>query len=159
MNDVRMYGPVARPASLRALAALLVAASGCAGEEHGLPRPMAQTDAASTAPATWVEQGVVTAPGEAPVIRERFAAGEPIVLRLPAGDAPANTVVRVEWRGPDGNVLDAKSVTTRIGQQQLIFEAPETGEWSPGEYRAVVFVGGQQVQEHAFRIEPSQGQR
>jgi hypothetical protein len=81
-----------------------------------------------------------------------FAPGDPVVLAMKVGDAPAGTTVKVDWYGPNDTKLDQTEKGINAGQAFLVFENPNTSGWKKGDYRAEVWVGDEKVSSQNFNI-------
>lgn len=81
-----------------------------------------------------------------------FAPGEPIVIAMKVGDAPAGSVVRIDFYGPGEQKVGDATKTVAAGDQHLDFQAGDTASWPKGDYRADVWVGDEKVNSQQFQI-------
>ena len=80
-----------------------------------------------------------------------FAPGDPVVIAMKVGDAPAGSEVKLAVYGP-GEVKvkdDAKTVNT--GETYMVFQVPTDG-WKKGDYRAEVWIGDEKVNTQEFNV-------
>jgi|HubBroStandDraft_3_1064219.scaffolds.fasta_scaffold27910_2 hypothetical protein len=81
-----------------------------------------------------------------------FAPGDPVVLAFKVGEAPAGTLVHVDWMGPDGKKVASQDNKVARGNEYMHFAVPNTSGWGKGDYRAEVSVNGQQVDTERFSL-------
>jgi hypothetical protein len=80
-----------------------------------------------------------------------FAPGDPVVIAMKVGDAPADSEVKLAVYGP-GEVKvkdDSKKVTP--GETYMVFQVPTDG-WQKGDYRAEIWIGDEKVNTQEFNV-------
>jgi hypothetical protein len=130
--------------------------------EQGTPEEQPGVDSpADTSPLnaqTWIDDVTIgtetAADGSIPADKtgDDFAPGQPVVVAMEVGDAPANAAVKVIWFGPNDTKVGEETKTVTPGEKYLSFAATDTSSWLKGDYRAEVWVGDERVNEQHFQI-------
>jgi hypothetical protein len=81
-----------------------------------------------------------------------FAPGDPVVIAMKVGDAPAGSQVKVIWYGPGETKIGEESKGVNTGATFLVFENTNTASWAKGDYRAEVWIGDEKVNQQTFNI-------
>jgi hypothetical protein len=81
-----------------------------------------------------------------------FAPGDPVIIAFKVGDAPAGTLVHVDWVGPGDKKVGGQDNQVARGNEYMHFAVPNTSGWGKGDYRADVSVNGQKVDTERFSI-------
>ena len=81
-----------------------------------------------------------------------FAPGDPVVITMKVGDAPAGSKVKLVWFGPGETRIAEEEKDIAQGAQYLTFQAASTGSWQKGDYRAEVWIGDEKVNQQQFQI-------
>ena len=81
-----------------------------------------------------------------------FSPGQPIVLTMKVGDAPAGSQVKVVWMGPGEAKITEDAKPVAAGQPTMSFERTDTASWAKGDYRAEVWAGDEKVNDQHFQI-------
>jgi hypothetical protein len=140
------------------LVALLLAAVGCRSQD--------QAAADSSNPGMLSPKEARTAVGEITVGHQvgadgtiaadqkgnNFNAGQPVFIAFKIGEAPAGTLVTVDWFGPGNQPLASDQKAVSKGESAMSFGSKDTNAWGPGDYRADITVGGQKVDSERFSI-------
>jgi hypothetical protein len=140
------------------LVALLLGAVGCRSQD--------QAAADSTSSGMLSPKDAKTAVGEITVGHQvgadgtiaadqkgnNFNPGQPVVIAFRIGEAPAGTLVTVDWYGPGNQELATDQKTVSKGESAMSFGSKDTSAWSPGDYHADITVGGQKVDSERFSI-------
>jgi hypothetical protein len=88
-----------------------------------------------------------------------FMPGEDIYLTMDVSDAPAGTAIKVVWIGPGEKQIGTQARTVTAGTSTLRFVQQDTRGWTPGDYRAEVWVGDEKVNDEHFDIVSSRSAR
>jgi hypothetical protein len=83
---------------------------------------------------------------------KNFVPGQPVFIALTTGAAPADTVVEVDWFGPNDQALGSDQKKVNPGDSVMHFSNQKTADWGLGDYRADVKVNGQKVDTEHFSI-------
>jgi hypothetical protein len=81
-----------------------------------------------------------------------FAPGDPVVVTMKVGDAPAGSKVKLVWYGPGETKIAEEEKDVTQGAQYLTFEATNTSSWQIGDYRAEVWIGDEKVNQQTFNL-------
>lgn len=80
-----------------------------------------------------------------------FAPGQPVVIAMKVGDAPAGSEVKLAVYGPGEVKVKDDAKTVNAGEQYLVFQVP-TDSWQKGDYRAEIWIGDEKVNTQEFNI-------
>ena len=83
---------------------------------------------------------------------DEFLQGERIYVAMEVADAPVGSDIRVEWIGPDGEVVDEETKEVLPRRPYLSFRLDDTVALPLGEYRVRVFYEGERVGELGFEV-------
>jgi hypothetical protein len=144
------------PLATRLALPLLLAAVACAPSENdGTSDAEAAPDAAETSDAAepaageaWLGEvrvgGAVDPQGAVPADREtaRFAAGDSIYASMAIDGAPANAAVYAVFYDGSGDKIAEDEKKVPADARYLYFDAGDTSNWLPGEYRVEMSIDG-----------------
>jgi hypothetical protein len=124
-------------------------------EKPGISRPGDVSPPVAQAMVDDVNIGVaVASDGRVPADGgpDSFLPGEDIYLTMDVSDAPPGTAIRVAWIGPGDRQIATQAKTVAAGVSTLKFVQQDTRSWTPGDYRAEVWVGDEKVNDERFDI-------
>jgi hypothetical protein len=84
--------------------------------------------------------------------KDDIAAGQKVYASFKADDIPAGSAVRAIWKGPGGERLAMQTVPVPMGAKFVVFVAPDTTLWKPGEYRVDIRLGDELGGHEDFKI-------
>jgi hypothetical protein len=86
-----------------------------------------------------------------------FDPGEPIYASIAVGDIGVGSAVEVIWKGPDDTRIHSEVKDVMQGTSVLVFQAPNTASWKPGDYAVEIRLGDELGGREAFEIEQKAG--
>jgi hypothetical protein len=86
-----------------------------------------------------------------------FDPGEPIYASITVGDIGVGSAVEVIWKGPDDMRIHSEVKDVLQGATVLVFQAPDTATWQPGDYAVEIRLGDELGGKEAFEIEAKAG--
>jgi len=86
-----------------------------------------------------------------------FDPGEPIYASITVGDIGVGSAVEVVWTGPNDAKLHSEVKDVLQGTTVLVFQAPNTATWAPGDYAVEIRLGDEVGGREAFEIEEKAG--
>ena len=105
----------------------------------------AQSDITATTALTRVEELKVGAQlgtdGAVSDAADNFKPGEKIYVSLAIGDISAGSAVAAVWKGPEDQQIHSEVKSVPQGATHLVFEAPDTTAWEPGDYAVEIRLG------------------
>ena len=163
------------PAATAALAALL--AFGCAKKsetastepekttpqvaEQEQPGNEATSDITATTARSRIEElKVGTELGPDGAVKENvddIDAGKPVYASIAVGDIGVGSAVEVIWKGPDDARIHSEVKDVAAGAKILVFQAPNTASWKPGDYAVEIRLGDELGGREGFEIEAAAG--
>lgn len=81
-----------------------------------------------------------------------FAPGDPVMIAMKVGDAPAGSAVKVVWYGPGETKIGEEEKQVVTGQPYLSFKSADTASWAKGDYRAEIWIGDEKVNTQQFNV-------
>ena len=78
--------------------------------------------------------------------------GEKVHASIAIGDVAAGSAVKAVWIGPDDKRLGESVKDVSQGLTFLIFDAPDTTAWVPGDYKVEIYLGDELAGSESFDI-------
>ncbi len=78
--------------------------------------------------------------------------GEPVLASIAVGDIGAGSEVKAVWFGPDDARIAEEVKPVNAGAAFLVFSAPDTGAWKPGDYKVEIYLGDELASSESFDI-------
>lgn len=78
--------------------------------------------------------------------------GEQIHASIAVGDVGAGSQVKAVWLGPDDQRIAEDTKGVPEGVSFLIFNAPDTTAWTPGDYKVEIYLGDELASSESFDI-------
>ncbi|MGH7856122.1 MAG: hypothetical protein ACREQY_02245 [Candidatus Binatia bacterium] len=129
--------------------------------EQELPGTSAPSDIAPTTAMARVEElkvGPELGPDGA--VKENvddFDPGEPIYASIAVGDIGVGSAVEAIWTGPDDTRIHSEVKDVLQGATIVVFQAPNTASWKPGDYAVEIRLGDELGGREGFEIEEKAG--
>lgn len=126
-----------------------------------LPGTAAQSDIAPTTARARVEELKVGpelgADGAVKENVDDFDPGQPIYASIAVGDIGVGSAVEAVWKGPDDTRIHSEVKDVLQGATVLVFQAPNTASWKPGDYAVEIRLGDEVGGREGFEIEEKAG--
>jgi hypothetical protein len=78
--------------------------------------------------------------------------GEAVHASIAVGDVAAGSAVKAVWIGPDDKRLGESVKDVAQGLTFLVFDAPDTTAWTPGDYKVEIYLGDELAGSESFDI-------
>lgn len=88
---------------------------------------------------------------------DNFKAGDKIYASIAVGDIGVGSKVAVVWKGPEDQQIHTEIQDVQQGSTHLVFEAPDTSAWEPGDYAVEIRLGDEVGGSESFDIEEQAG--
>jgi hypothetical protein len=88
---------------------------------------------------------------------DNFKPGDKIYVSLAVGDIGVGSQVAAVWKGPEDQQIHTEVQDVQQGSTHLVFEAPDTSAWEPGDYAVEIRLGDEVGGTETFDIEEQAG--
>ena len=78
--------------------------------------------------------------------------GEPVLASVAVGDVGAGSVVKAVWLDPNEGRIAQEVKPVNAGAAFLVFTAPDTASWKPGDYKVEIYLGDELASSESFDI-------
>ena len=78
--------------------------------------------------------------------------GETVHASIAVGDVAAGSAVKAVWIGPNDQRLGESVKDVAQGLTFLVFDAPDTTAWVPGDYKVEIYLGDELAGSESFDI-------
>lgn len=79
-------------------------------------------------------------------------AGDVIHVSIAVGDVGSSSKIKAVWLGPNGVRISDEIQNVVAGKAFLVFRAPDTSGWAPGNYKVEIFLGDELASSESFDI-------
>lgn len=84
--------------------------------------------------------------------QDNLNAGDVVHASIAVGDVGAGSKVKAVWLGPEGVRISDEIKNVAAGVAFLVFHAPSTQGWAPGDYKVEIYLGDELASSESFDI-------